>query len=346
MKILLNFKKTFFWKIIVSFLLNPIINFIWLYIINAQGTLYKFFWFLKKRDYIDLNNNDKILVNNFNKFLDLAKLINDQCNIALIEKIKKRIINSNSVRSLNYDYNQTNAGDNSYTSDFFNDLPENVKKKIIEFSMSDLMISTAAKYLGTFPILAKVVLGLNIPRKKEHIRGAMLWHKDDFGFKSLDLFLAINDVNDLNGPLSAMKEKDLGVLSRIDEEIKNPIRGERGKIRNNTLDINEKDLVTLRGPSGTALLIDSFTAYHKGGHCLENHRIMLRFSYQTVDSIRLPNNPDNKFYYYPLISKNNISNIYLKFLFFKRSFVIKKFKLSTLFLRIYRILHYKYNFTK
>ena len=343
---LTNIKKTLFWKNVVRFFFKPIINFIWLYIINSQGTLYKFFWFLKKRDYIDLNNNDKILINDFDKFLDLAKLINEQCTIALIENVKKRILNSNSVRSLTDDYNQTTLGENNYLSEIFNDFPENIKKKIIEFSMSDLMISTAAKYLGTFPILAKVIIYLNIPRKKENPRGAMLWHKDDFGYKSLDFFLAINDVNDLNGPLLAIREKDLGVLSRIDEEIKNPIRGERGKISNNALDINEKDLVILKGPSGTALLIDSFTAYHKGGHCLENYRIMLRFSYQTVDSIRLPNNSDNKFYYYPLISKNNISNIYLKYLFFKRSFVIKKFKLSTLFLKIYRILHYKYNLTK
>lgn len=344
MKVFIYIKKSFFYKNLVKFFFHPIINFIWLYIINSQGTLFKFFWFLKKRRYIDLRGNDKILLKDSVEFLNLAKLVNSACTVSFVENLKKRILNINSGTSLST--NQSTAGENNYLYEFFNELPENVKKKIIEFSMSDLMISTAAKYLGTFPILAKVIVYLNIPRKKEHPRGAMLWHKDDFGYKSLDFFLAINDVNDLNGPLLAIREKDLGVLSRIDEEIKNPTKGERGKISNNALDINEKDLVVLKGPSGTALLIDSFTAYHKGGHCLENYRIMLRFSYQTVDSIRLANNSDNKFYYYPLISKNNISNIYLKYFFFKRSYVIKKFKLSSLFLKIYRILHYKYNFTK
>ena len=44
----------------------------------------------------------------------------------------------------------------------------------------------------------------------------MLWHKDDFGYKSLDLFLAINDIDEENGPLYFLKRREpLGVFYKI-----------------------------------------------------------------------------------------------------------------------------------
>ena len=60
------------------------------------------------------------------------------------------------------------------------ELDKNLKREIPEFGMSELLVSTAAKHLGVFPILSKVALYLNIPSENKNPRGAMLWHKDDF----------------------------------------------------------------------------------------------------------------------------------------------------------------------
>ena len=60
----------------------------------------------------------------------------------------------------------------------------------------------------------------------------LCWHKDDLGYKSLDLLMAVSDIDDLNGPFHAVKDKNkLGVLSKFDADIKNPVRGERSKIK-------------------------------------------------------------------------------------------------------------------
>ena len=86
----------------------------------------------------------------------------------------------------------------------------------MEFGMSELLVSTAAKHLGVFPILSKVALYLNIPSENKNPRGAMLWHKD-LG-KSLDLFVIITDVDNSNGPLLALEKNSLGVLQKIYDE--------------------------------------------------------------------------------------------------------------------------------
>ena len=48
-------------------------------------------------------------------------------------------------------------------------------------------------------------------------------------------------------------------------------------------------MINNKGKSGTGIIIDSFSSFHKGGGCKQNHRIMLRISYQTIDSISLKN---------------------------------------------------------
>ena len=85
-----------------------------------------------------------------------------------------------------------------------------------------------SKTFGVFPILAKMTVYHNIPRPGSSIRGAMNWHKDDFGYKSLDLFLNITDIDENSGPLYALRKKErLGVFSRSFNEIQNAKSGEK-----------------------------------------------------------------------------------------------------------------------
>ena len=65
-------------------------------------------------------------------------------------------------------------------------------------------------------MLARIyVKKINIPTDKEP-RSSQLWHRDDFGYKNLDLFLAINDIDDRNGPLLVIKDRDpLKIFYRV-----------------------------------------------------------------------------------------------------------------------------------
>ena len=177
--------------------------------------------------------------------------------------------------------------DNKFSINIFKNLDENTKKKfsnlrhlIILFQLPQIF-----RYLSD---IVNISLNYNIPRKKDNVRGSMLWHKDDLGYKSLDLFMAVSDIDDLNGPFHAVKDKNkLGVLSKFDADIKNLVRGERSKIKLDDFEKfkKEEDIISLKGKSGSTMFIDSFSCYHRGGHCIQNPRILLRISYQGVDSL-------------------------------------------------------------
>jgi hypothetical protein len=69
---------------------------------------------------------------------------------------------------------------------------------------------------------------------------------------------------------------------------------------------------------------------------------MLRFSYQTPDSVRLISQDDNCFYYYKKINKKNVKDKYIHYLLFKRSNLDKKIGVNQFFLKIYRLLSYRF----
>ena len=68
------------------------------------------------------------------------------------------------------------------------------------------MVSTAANYMGIFPMITRIQLSLNIPGKDSDLRSAMIWHKYEFGFKNLDFFMTVFDLDDDNGPFYCVKK--------------------------------------------------------------------------------------------------------------------------------------------
>ena len=49
-----------------------------------------------------------------------------------------------------------------------------------------------------------------------------MFHKDEFGYKSMDIFMAINDIDENTGPLKTIRTKfdNLGPFARIIKEEK------------------------------------------------------------------------------------------------------------------------------
>ncbi len=336
---LIKIKKLKLYRFFLLYFLKPIYDLFWQYIINFRGKIYYLLWFSKKRDFINLNNNDKKLIFKNDKLKTLADKIYNYCSANLIEQSRKELLSENF-----FENNPTNSGKKKYTQDLFSRLPNNIQQEIFELAQSDLLMSTAAKYLKVFPILDKVIISHNIPNKPEEVRGAMLWHKDDFGYKSLDLFMAINDIDDLNGPLKVIKNKNrLGIFSKSNKENKEKNNlGERGKIKlDHFEEIDSNNILTLKGEKGTGLLVDSFTAYHRGGHCIKNDRLMLRFSYQTPDSVRVY---EKSGYYedFKKLKENLSLNFFLKFLYEERPSKFLIFFRNYL-MKFYRVLHVKEN---
>ena len=338
--ILIRIKTLKLYKLFLLYFIKPLYELIWQYVINFQGKILYFLWFSKKKKLIDLNNNDKKIIENNKDINNLAEKIYNHCFPSILENSKKELLDGSVSIS-----NATNSGDKTYNQEIFDKIKPDLQKEIFEFAHSELLISSAAKYLKVFPVLGKVLLYHNIPNKPEEVRGAMFWHKDDFGYKSLDLFVAISDIDEKNGPLSAIKKKNrYGIFSKSFEENKTQNQaGERGKITYNHYEnLDAENILKLKGKRGTSLLIDSFTVYHRGGHCLSKDRLMLRFSYQTPDAIRVPSSGFSKLAQFDKLNKNFSLNIFLNYLYKKKPSKVTLIVRNYL-MRFYRICHIKEN---
>lgn len=316
-------------------------DFFWHNILNFNGRLLYFSWLIlnKKKNSFDLKKNDKKIIKNNFYLSNISNEIYSYCKENLLEKSKEELLNINS-KSGN---NPTNSGINTYSQDIFERIPINLQKKIFELAHSDLIISTALSYLKVFPIIDKILLYHNIPKNIKEPRGAMLWHKDDFGYKSMDIFIAITDIDESNGPLTCVEKKNkLGILYKNKHEnisTNNISKGERGKIKFDYYENNYEKTLKLIGEKGTALFIDSFTVYHRGGYCLSNDRLMLRISYQTPDSVRVSK---EKREYLEQFHKCKFKyNYFLKHLYFHRpsNFIVF---IRNYLMKFYRILHTNY----
>ena len=309
---------------------------------NFEAKILYFFWTIKKKKHFDLNFNDKRIINEDPHFKEISKKILVETK-KLVKKSKEEILSTEYKEKL-LQQNLARA-EKPYQKSLYNKLSQNLINEIINFASSEKMITTAAKYMKIFPILTRVDVGHIIPREKTSPRAAMLWHKDNFGFKSLDFFMIITDVNEDNGPLVCLEKKiPAGVLkSFVHKKFRS---GERGKVDDEEFNkvFQNYNTIKLEGQSGNGLFIDSFSTYHKGGFCKRRERIMLRFCYQSVDAIC-----DESFYhkknYYEFndqIKKNSKLNIFLKYFYFKKPNIITKV-ISSILIKFYSLIEYKFN---
>ena len=286
-----SIKQTKLYFYLLKFFVIPIYNIFWEYVLNFKNKIVSILFQIKtlNKNYISLKKNSKILISNNIEIKNLSNKINSNLTQEFIEK-KIELIKSKEYSDylINTSENQAQMY-KPFSVDLWHFLNAELKKEILNFASSDLVIKTVTKYLGVFPRLTQCNLKLNIPNNEEQA-GSQFWHRDDFGYKGLDFFIAITPVDDDNGPLISIKKKDpLNIFYRVRNEIKSKRRGERGKISDEYFNYlidkdNDESLIKLKGNSGTCLIIDSFRNYHKGGFCKKNYRIMLRLNFMTDDS--------------------------------------------------------------
>ena len=337
-------KKTQLWKFIIQFIFYPIYNLFWQYILNFQAKILYFLWILKKKNYIDLSNNDKILVKDNNDFINLSQKILYEVK-PLLENSKNKILSSEFKETLSKKIGPTSVeAELPYRISLYEQLSENLKKEIINFASSEFMITTAAKHMKIFPILTRVQVDHNIPRPEGKIRGAMYWHRDTFGFKNLDFFMAVTDIDDNNGPFYCLEKKiRAGTFLAFSNVVSNFKKGERGKVSLEEFSnyFKNENILKLSGNSGSAIFLDSFSCYHRGGYCKERERVTLRLCYQSHDALYNSSVIDNNYYkYYDRIRKNETIDIYKKYLFFKNPSLLMR-SLSKKIVNIYRKLDFE-----
>ena len=342
---LISLKTTKVYKNFLRFLLVPLYDIIWKNIINIQGRLLYIIWLIvrKEKDAYEINKNEKTIIYKNQEFLDLVNKINNNLTKEILDESIKKILQGDTGSERKTDSPFRNKEEN-YSRLILKELPKSIVEEIIQFGCSSKMINTASKYLGVYPILARVNLSLNIPREGKKERTSMLWHKDDFGYKSFDLVTWVSDVDENNGPFYTIKKNNsLGPFYKIKNIIKNPLKGERGKVHLEDFSklYGEEDILEFRGEKGTSIFIDSFGNYHRGGFCIKNTRVKLRYEYTTIDSLTInEKKPAQEFYdFYNGLQKKSF---FIRYLLFKRSNFFEKLKISKILIKFYNLFSYKH----
>ena len=321
-KFLKDLKTTYIWKFFIQYFFYPFYNFFWQFFLNFEAKILCILWLIKKRDFINLSKKNEIVITNNETFKDLSKKISNETNL-LIENSKKKILSAEYKKKLTDEMGPYSSdAEIPYRTGLYDDLSDNLKSEIVKFASSEMMISTAAKYMGIFPILTRVQVTHNIPRQNANIRGAMYWHRDTFGFKNLEFFMAVTDIDDENGPFYCLEKKiNVNTFLTFQNLVSTTKKGERGKVSLEEFSKHFKDNETLKfsGKSGTAIFIDTFSTYHRGGFCKSKDRVIFRLCYQSHDALYSSQISDlNTYKYDQNLKINEVSDIFKKYLFFKK----------------------------
>lgn len=321
-------KKTYIWRLFIQNFFYPIYNIIWQYVINFNAKLLYFFWFFKKREIIKFDKSDKILIKDNNIFKKISKKILVE-GLSLLEGSKKEILSEKYKKKLSIEIGPSSVdAEMPYRIGIYEKLSEDLKKEIVAFASSDLMISTAANYMGIFPILTRIQVDHNIPREGTDVRGAMHWHRDTFGFKNLDFFMAVTDIDDENGPFYTLEKKvRAGTFMAFSNLVSRTKKGERGKVSSDEFSKYFKNdkILKLSGDSGSAIFLDSFSCYHKGGFCKSKERLTIRFCYQSHDALVGSQVAKSGSYKYDKSLYKKDINIFMKYFFFKEPSKLMKY---------------------
>ena len=84
-----SIKISKYYKYFIQFLFYPVYHFFWQYFLNLNAKILYFLWKLKKKKYIPLLNNDKLLITGNKVFAQIAKK-NFTRGYPTIRKFKKR----------------------------------------------------------------------------------------------------------------------------------------------------------------------------------------------------------------------------------------------------------------
>lgn len=173
--------------------------------------------------------------------------------------------------------------------------------ELVEFALSDRMLGAATRYLGMVPYLSRVDLVHSLPRPGDNI-DSQLFHLDPEGLRQVKFFIYVYDVGDGEGPFSFIPaDASARVLRETFERRK--AQGAPISRRYSDEEVaaagGADALVTVKGPAGTGVAVDTSQCLHLGSRVQPGtFRLILYLQYCTTreqtnvfDVARFTHNP-------------------------------------------------------
>lgn len=158
--------------------------------------------------------------------------------------------------------------------------------ELVEFALGERTLGAATRYLGMVPYLSHVDLVYSLPRPGGNNIDSQLFHLDPEGLRQVKFFIQVYDVGEPQGPFSFIpadttarvlhdvagwrKRRGIEPSRRYSDEEVTAVGGDRA-------------LVTVQGPAGTAIAIDTSRCLHLGSRVQPGtFRLMLYLQYCTT----------------------------------------------------------------
>ena len=266
MKTLHKVQSFYIWKLI-SFIVFPICDFIFEYIINFRRKLIFIFLKLPYPSFEISKSSILKSVENDDHHKELYNIVKDSITEQILSNARNKITNNPSLRV--------------FSADLFKDFKDEDRKKIIKWALNKQTIANVSPYFGYVPFLAGITVLFNIPKKGAEQEGSKCWHRDSGVYKTIDIWTTIVDIDDETGPFyaipcSAIKKNETILKDHHQSQLIDPwIDGRISDEQMNKF-INTSDIKSVKGKAGTTLITDSASNYHKGGFCKSKERIIIR----------------------------------------------------------------------
>ena len=150
LKKIASFKELKIWFYTLKFLIIPVYNYFWEFLLNFQGKLLYLKWKKKNFDFYNFKG-DPLVVRNDVEIKKLAKEINSFCTDSFVEAKKSEILSPVGDNKKDHPDNYI-EGKKKFSTTINFDLSNDVREKIYEFALSDKILTTASNYLKNFPV--------------------------------------------------------------------------------------------------------------------------------------------------------------------------------------------------
>jgi len=163
---------------------------------------------------------------------------------------------------------------------------------LVDFALSDVMLGAAARYLDMVPYLTRVDLMYSLPRAADTKIESQLFHLDHEGITQIKYFIHVFDVGDREGPFTFIPAD---ATARIIREVRALRRkrqsGPEVELRRYSDEEiatvgGTNDIVTVTGPAGTGVAVDTSRCLHLGSRVDPgSFRLCLYMQYCTTREI-------------------------------------------------------------
>jgi hypothetical protein len=258
------------WKVFVVATV-PLFDFAWQYVINFK---YKLLYLAagagRWEKSSELKANAAELYNNDQDFIAFSKWLRSRIPDQLLREKKSAMLN--------------NGKEDSFSTNLEPDLDEETRFKLLEFALSDKVLRKVLPYFKVVPRLDTIFMMYNIPKPAlGGPEGSQRWHRDGDIYKMLSLYICLTDLDENSGMYSAVGERNLTYHQAIPIQNFDPTQSIWKNGRHNdtyfSKYISDSQIFRLKGPQGTAALVDGASCYHKGGYCKERERLLFQINF-------------------------------------------------------------------